>query len=272
MNSLLLVIPYHKKDAILAKQLLNWMAELQPTGYMHPCMLACDSTVDREIQAEIFKLAKAQFISVDLLRIPVPLDRQGWIPGANFMFEKVAQTIQECVKLPWLWCEPDCVPLREGWLDGLANMYAAQSKRFMGAWVDSKQAGLPSRYMEGCSIYDARAYDGMKQFTSSSAVAFPIGAAGYTVMRSANTPLIQHFWGKPDLAPTFREVKGEGDPENTIPMGWLRPDSLLFHRTKDGTLIDLLRTRRNTEIPKRRGPGRPRKEETEPSLVPELTS
>src|SRR5678815_1452807 len=95
MNSLLLVIPYHKKDAVLAKQLLNWMGELQPYGYIHPCVLANDATVDRETQAEIFKLAKPLFSSVDLLRIPVPMDRQGWIPGSNFMFEKVAQTIQD---------------------------------------------------------------------------------------------------------------------------------------------------------------------------------
>ena len=267
MNSLLLVIPYHKKDAVLAKQLVNWMAELQPYGYLQPCILACDASVDRETQKEIFELAQVAFSSVDLLRIPVPLDRQGWIPGSNFMFEKVAQTIQECVKLPWFWCEPDCVPLRESWLDALGEMYAIQAKRFMGAWVDSKQAGLPNRYLEGCAIYDPHAYDGIKQFTSSTTVGFPIGAAGYTVMRSTNTPLIQHFWGKPDLAPTFRETKGENDPENTIPMGYLRPDAAIFHRVKDGTLIDLLRARKNAEIPKRRGPGRPRKEESE--LVPE---
>ncbi len=267
MNTLLLVIPYHQKDAILAKQLINWMGELHPEGYLHPCMLACDASVDRDTQSEIFKLAKATFTSVDLLRIPVPLDRQGWIPGSNFMFEKVAQTIQECIKLPWLWCEPDCVPLKSGWLDALSAMYYVQPKRFMGVWVDSKQSNMPSRYLEGCSIYDAHAYEGMKQFTSSTTVGFPIGAATYTVMRSTNTPLMQHFWGKPGLAPTFREVKAEGDPENTIPMGWLRPDCLFFHRSKDGTLIDILRTRKNTPAEKRRGPGRPRKEETEAQLV-----
>jgi len=266
MNSLLLVIPYHQKDAVLAKQLINWMSELQPMGYLQPCMIACDNTVDRETQAEIFKLAKATFSTVDLLRIPVPLDRQGWIPGSNFMFEKVAQTIQECIKLPWLWCEPDCVPLRESWLDALSEMYAVQSKRFMGAWVDTKQPGMPERHLAGCAIYDSHAYDGMKAFTASSSVAFDIGAAGFTVMRSHNTPLIQHFWGKPDLAPTFREVKGEYDPENTIPMGWLKPEAIFYHRCKDGTLIDLLRARKNTETPKRPGPGRPRKV-TEPSLV-----
>ena len=89
-------------------------------------------------------------------------------------------------------------------------------------------------------------------------------------MRSHNTPLIQHFWGKPDLAPTFREVKGEHDPENTIPMGFIKPEAVLWHRSKDGTLIDLLRARKNTETPKRPGPGRPRKEAAGPLLVSSL--
>ncbi len=267
MNTILLVIPYHQKDAVLAKQLINWMGELHPEGYLHPCMLACDASVDRDTQSEIFKLAKPLFSSVELLRIPVPLDRQGWIPGSNFMFEKVAQTVQECVKLPWLWYEPDCVPLHEAWLDGLATYYYVQPRRFMGTWVDSNQAGMPNRYLEGCAVYDSRAYEGMKQFTASTTVGFPIGAAGYTVMRSTNTHLMQHFWGKPDLAPTFRETKGEGDPENTIPMGYLKPDCLSFHRCKDGTLIDILRQRRNSTPDKRRGPGRPRKEESEPLLM-----
>ncbi len=120
------------------------------------------------------------------------------------MFEKVAQTIQECIKLPWLWCEPDCVPLRESWLDALAALYYVQPKRFMGAWVDTKQEGMPPRHLAGCAIYDSHAYSGMREFTTSSTVAFDIGAANYTVIRSTNTQLIQHFWGRPDLAPRSR--------------------------------------------------------------------
>ena len=149
-------------------------------------------------------------------------------------------------------------------------MYAVQPKRFMGAWMDSKQAGMPARHLAGCAIYDSHAYDGMKAFTASSTVAFDIGAAGYTVMRSHNTPLIQHFWGKPDLAPTFREVKGEHDPENTIPMGFIKSDAVFWHRNKDGTLIELLRKRRNAEPVKRRGPGRPPNKESQ-ELSPLLT-
>lgn len=269
MKSLLLVIPYHQNDAAQAKRLLEWISELHPEGYQHPCLLACDASVDRSTQSEIFSLAKSTFSSVDLLRIPVPMDRQGWIPAANLMFEKVSQTIHECMKMPWLWCEPDCVPLHEAWLDALTTFYHLQPRRFMGAWVTQDgQMGMPSTHLAGCSIYDSMAFLGLKQFTASSTVAWDIGSAAYSVMRSTNTPLIQHFWGKPELAPTFRETKSEGDPENTIPMGYLQPNAVLWHRCKDGTLIDLLRARKELNPPQRKRGRKPTAISTPPLPAP----
>jgi hypothetical protein len=55
-----------------------------------------------------------------------------------------------------------------------------------------------------------------------------------------NTNLIQHFWGKPNLAPTFVHERTERSPENTFTLANLRKEAVLFHRNKDGTLIRLL--------------------------------
>lgn len=277
MNPLLLVIPFCQKDHVNAAQLLRWMAELQPHGHRpHSCLLAADNIVPEEVKKAIFQLAKPQFAYTDLLRIPVPQDRQNWIGGSNFMFEQVSRTISECIKHPWFWCEPDCVPLQRGWLDQLASAYADCPVRFLGAHIKAiNQPNMPALHMAGCAIYDAQAHEGMKEFAKQTTQAFDIAAAQYTVMRSRNTPLIQHFWGKPDMAPTFRETKAGSDPENTIPMGYLRPDAVLWHRCKDGTLINCLRKRMapkfdpvpepeptpfvSEPIPAKRGPGRPRK-------------
>src|SRR5512147_160368 len=120
MNRLLLVIPFCQKDHVNAAQLLRWMAELQPAGYKpHSCLIAADNIMPDQIKREIFQLAKPQFSYTDLLRIPVPQGNQNWIGGSNFMWEQTARTIHDCVKLPWFWCEPDCIPLKAGWLDNL---------------------------------------------------------------------------------------------------------------------------------------------------------
>src|SRR5512139_3351625 len=159
MNRLLVVIPYCNKDHALAAQLLRWMGELQPDGYKpHSCLLAADQECHPDVQRDIFKLAKPMFAHTEFLRIPVPPDNQGWIPGSNFMFEQVSRTIFDCIKMPWLWCEPDCVPLRQGWLDALATAYADSPRRFMGCHVkQNDQPQMPPVHLAGCAIYDAHA-------------------------------------------------------------------------------------------------------------------
>ncbi len=245
MNRLLLTIPYCTKDSTLALHLLRWMQELQPSGYKpHSCLIAADAEVPSSTRREIFTLARPMFAHAFAIVVPVPPDHQGWMLGSNYMFEKVSDTINQNTKLPWLWCEPDCVPLREGWLDALASAYADCPTRFMGFQVhQSNQPGMPPIHLSGCAIYDAQAHVGMKDFTQVGG-AFDIAAANYTTPRSLHSPLFQYFWGKPDLAPTFKEIKADADPENTIPMGWLNPKAVIFHRSKDGSLVDCLRQRR----------------------------
>lgn len=251
MNRLLLTLPYCNKDSTLALQLLRWMQELQPTGYKpHSILVAADTEVPVDVRREIFALAKPMFAHAVSIGVPVPPEKQGWIPGSNWMFEKISESISNNTKLPWLWCEPDCVPLREGWLDALAQAYSDCPQKFMGAWVtQSGQEGMPPVHLSGCSIYDAQAYEGMKGFCKGNN-AFDIASAQFCVARSVNSNLFQYFWGRHDLSPTFREQKGPEDPENTIPMGWLRKDAALFHRCKDGTLIDCLRKRREAKSKK----------------------
>lgn len=284
MNSLLVVLPYCKKDSELLKKCLEWMAELQPDYYPHSCLLVADSMVPTGEKVDLQSQARRMFSHAETIVVPVPPDKQNWIGGSNTMFAAAARQIQECYKLPWFWFEPDAVPLCKGWLDDFAEAYARCAKRFMGAIIPSNsQPDMPPLHLAGCAIYPPDAYTGMKQFTETPR-AFDIAAANFTVPRAYNTPLLQHFWGKPNLAPTFRETKQPGDPENTIPMGYLRADARAWHRCKDGTLIDLLRARANSQAvaeslnatpetispieqaydadfkePPKRGPGRPRK-------------
>lgn len=291
MNSLLLVLPYCKNDSALLRKCLEWMAELQPDYHPHSCLLVADSMVPTGEKVDLQSMARRMFSHAETIIAAVPPDKQNWIGGSNTMFAAAARQIQECYKLPWFWFEPDAVPLCKGWLDDFAEAYARCAKRFMGAIIPSNsQPDMPPLHLAGCAIYPPDAYTGMKQFTETPR-AFDISAANFTVPRAYNTPLLQHFWGKPNLAPTFRETKQPGDPENTIPMGYLRADARAWHRCKDGTLIDLLRARANSQAvaenleapeekpiapertawethpvqsatdtePPKRGPGRPRK-------------
>lgn len=248
MNKLLCVIPYCQNDLDLAKNLLNWIAELGD-NHGHACILAADSLVPKETRMELKLLAKQSFDHVDT--IPLEIPQTGFAP--NHMFMLTAQQILFSYKWPFLWCEPDATPLKPGWLDALANEYAYSPKRFLGTLVESNQPGLPAVHLPGVAIYPPDAFTLYDTFASikSANVAWDMEAATAVVPRAKTSSLFQAFWGKRDLPPTFVREKNGQSPINALPLSFLRPDAVLFHRCKDGSLISLLRE--TPTAPKRRG-------------------
>lgn len=243
---LLLTLPYHTKDVELMKKCILWMKELRSNYDPHSCLLVADSGVPHETKIELHKLAKTMFPNVESISVRIPADKQKWPLAPNLMFYFAARQIQEAYKLPWLWFEPDAVPLKPTWLNDIAESYEKCPKRFMGSHIPSKgEPELPPVHLAGCAVYPADAYVGLNQFASADK-AFDIASAAYTVPRSVNCPIMQHFWGKRDLSPVFAETKDMLDPENMVTLDFLYPDSVMFHRCKDGSLIDLLIKRKNT--------------------------
>jgi hypothetical protein len=267
---ILCLIPYCQKDAAQARQLLTWIGQLSPRLAPHCCLMAADSLVPHETKIELGNIAKGIFHYAETAVINVPLDVTGWPKASNAMFRIASDHVRECFKLPFLWMEPDCIPLRPSWLDEIAVAYNACPKRFMGAIIASNQPPLPPLHMAGCAVYPNDAGRDMAQFTKTDAP-WDIANAPYVVPRAYPTPLIQHFWGEPNLPPTFKEAKEAGDPVNTCTLDFVRPESAIFHRVKESSLIDLLSKRLHsatpatepaplTVAPVKRGPGRPRKE------------
>jgi hypothetical protein len=66
------------------------------------------------------------------------------------------------------------------------------------------------------------------------------------IQKAEATDLIQSYYGQRDLAPTFVAKREEGKtyPINTFDLSKLDKNAVLFHRCKDGSLIDALRERR----------------------------
>jgi hypothetical protein len=245
---LLLTLPYCNKDAALLKKCVHWMSELQPEGYNHSCLLVADNEVPQEQKQELHELCKPLFSLTETMIVHVPGEMQGWPLGPNYMFASAARQIAEAWCLPWLWFEPDATPLRPGWLDTIGNNYAIRGKRFMGTIIASdsdSQPDMPPLHLSGCSVYDNQAYHGLQPFTGSK-LAFDIAAAGYTVPRASHFAPMQHFWGKQDLSPTFN-MDPTKSLENFYSYDNILPGSIMFHRCKDGSLIDLLRSKLNSQ-------------------------
>jgi len=278
---LLVVLPYCSKDADQARNLIAWISELSPKDKTGPaCLLVADALVPREKMVEINTAAKQCFEHVETIAVAMEPEKQVWPFGPNKMFLESSKQVFECYQMPWLWLEPDAVPMRPGWLSELSDAYYECPKRFMGAFIRTAQDGLPKLHMAGCGVYPRDAYFGLLSFCESPH-AFDMAMADYVVPRATPTPLIHHHWGEQDLPPTFI---ADGVPKpsvNSVTLSFVRPEAALFHRCKDDTLISLLRergfvkfmsaqdekdVREEMNREQKRAPGRPRKH------IPEIPS
>lgn len=264
MTPLIATIAYCKRDIDLAKNLLKWILTLGGCPG-HSCILVADNVIPKEERMAVKELALPSFENVDT--IPVAIPSTGFAP--NHMFMLAAQQIMFSYKLPWLWCEPDCVPLKSGWLSQLSEEYTGSPKRLLGNLIESTQPGLPAVHLSGVSIYPCDVFpmfDAFKSISSAN-VAWDMEAATATVPRAKNSQFIQSFWGQRDLPPTFVREAAAGLPANALPLSFLRPESVLFHRNKDGTLINLLRENLATQIVPPPAPRRGRPPKVNPALT-----
>lgn len=240
MSPMLVVLPYCPKDVELAEKLLNWIVEL---GDNKPfsILLAADSKVPKDKREELKMLAMETFSHA--ATIPCPVDGE-YPAAANKMFAQASNWVLLKYKTPFLWLEPDAVPLKSGWLHDLATAYYWSPKPFMGPFVRSDDPRFPAAHLNGVSIYPNNAWDILNSCLAFQGdKAWDIASAEKTVSMATDTKLIYQFFGQQDLPPSFVDSKTKDSEEGVVTTKIIQSDAVLFHRSKDGSLIDLARKR-----------------------------
>lgn len=246
MNPLLVVLPYHPGDLELAKKLLVWIAELGSCK-PHSLLLCADSKIPQDQMRELMDIARPNFHRVTTMIVTVPTasnDMRVWAP--NVMFLAAARQVHTNYKHDFLWLEPDAIPVHPGWLDDIAIEFARCPKRYLGSIIhQDNQPGLPADYLNGVAVYPNDAIELFDRITSikTSEHAFDIGSAKYVVPKALNTPLIRHYYGTKEMPPVFVEAKAPDSPKNHVTLDFVGEEAAIFHRSKDGNLIELLRKR-----------------------------
>jgi len=227
------VIPYCKRDIMLCSDLLSWIKELGGCEEFDATLAS--PFVGFEVLQGMRQKACQCFRGVDVIVKTGAPQEEPWPLGANRLFEATIAKIHE----PFLWLEPDAVPLKEGWLHRIASVYSVCEHSFMGS-INEKDG---VRHLSGVAVYpdDARNY---YVKTLPSAEAFDMVGQEIILNDTYHTKLIYNFWGRHGLPPTFKETLENGDPENTLTLASIPKDAVLFHRSKDGTLLKLLREQR----------------------------
>lgn len=216
------IIPFHKRDAHQAQQLIEWIRELgQPQ------------------HARFFIMTQQRHEAL----VPLP---EGWnrltdwaciesdwseggkdATGANSMWQQAAREMHRRNEGPWLWLEPDAVPCRADWLDALRAEYLTYNKPFLGARVSRE--GLPPR-MSGVAIYSPQTPRIAVSALMSGPVPFDQAGASDFLSKGRTTPLIVDEWR--------RGFSSQEDFDNRVPR-----DTALHHGCRDGTIYPYLRSR-----------------------------
>lgn len=223
------VLAFCDKDGELAAKNAQWMSQLD--DYKNHTLLLCYSQRAKAtgIQDQIRDILVNKFGAVLPDYVPYDEDERQWPYAPNHLFRRVAFHIQENVKAPWLFMEADSCPLKKGWLDEIDLEYKSCGKPFMGDGVSIKKT---LTHMSGVAVYPADTINLAPNINAAESTAWDLYAAPQIMPKAYFTKKIQHtFWLEEGRMPTFPDQES---------VSIIRPESVIFHRCKDGTLIDRL--------------------------------
>lgn len=226
---MLIALPYCSTDREQAQKLCDWMAELDT--YPNHTLL-----IFQEKQAQPLTI-KAEFRKVETISFVDSFNR--WPISTTNAFQTVARHIEYNQKQPFLFLEPDCVPLKKGWLDAIEAEYGRTKKPFMGAFVPGV-GGSPD-HCSGIAVYPGEVikFAGQALMLDEDAP-WDLTAADTIRPQAHFTDLIQHRWDRP-AHPPFKTLEEFN--------GIVTKECVLFHADKSGSVINLLREGREVAEP-----------------------
>jgi hypothetical protein len=217
MSRILIVIPIIPETAAKAEKLLDWISELNEKEKHGDVLIVFSSNVHPEQRLKIQITADVTFETVSILNGTM-------LPEAklNAMFKAAAEHVLANFKVPFMWLEPECLPLKSSWMAELTEAYVRQPKRHMGAHLFTQ--GKPDKLHLGrIAIYSSdMAVDSGAFFKPGES--FEIQGADTLLSRSSKSRLIQYL---------NYESKSDFDK--------IRKDAVLLCSDKTGQLAGQLR-------------------------------
>lgn len=236
---MIVVIPFCSADADAARQLLEFIGQIGGCQE-YDALLVADADVDWAKAIDAISAANQIFRHANLICTDAPVS--GWPAGANALWLAAAKHCHNN-GTDFLWLEPDAIPLKRGWLVSIDKM---RGSGYFGHVYDCHQHGLPPQVLSGVAVYRSDAITLIGPCIDARPdLAWDVSSAGTVLRHTTPTKLIQHFWGEVGLPPTFVEVKGPNSPRNAFSHEDIFPEAVIFHRNKDGTLLQLLRRKLN---------------------------
>lgn len=236
---MLVAFPFFEGDVDRMVELLEWIHDLGGCA-AHDALLVADAGVEWKRCLEVKKLAARSFKTVTLISNEESVI--GWIEGPKSLFLKACEYVRDHPQ-PFLQMETDAIPLVPCWLDKIAAAYSESAGLYMGCVYDCDQPNLPKKILSGIGIYPFHTLELAGKELEKPGVNWDIAT---TLAMAGNdegqhTDLIYHLWGEKDNPPTFVETKTNFRCKQPFLLKDIPSEAVIWHRNKDGTLIDLLR-------------------------------
>ncbi|MEO7099095.1 MAG: hypothetical protein ABI162_07015 [Luteolibacter sp.] len=224
----LFVFPLSKSDTDAAVRSATLVKKFGP--YPCDCLVYPEKGVSA---ASIVELLQSSFQKV-LVDTPFDISPTGWPQGPNHMFKRVAKYMVDSPYDYFYFWEPDCLPVKAGWLQNLRDEYEKvaipDGKVFMGV-LHSTRMRRPdgSEFTEGMHMTGTGFYPRVVPRYAPSAVlpstfAWDVAAQMEIVPNAHPTTQIQHDWS------TGKYVS----------LKQLKPGVVVHHGCKDDTMYRLL--------------------------------
>lgn len=233
---MLFIIPFFHGDKPQAVRLSEHIARIGGAA-THDCLLAVHKDTD---SAGVVEPLRSVFRRVAEFSIPddMIVEREQHAYAANVMWKRTANHVADMNEpQPWCWVEPDAVPL-PGFFDAIAEAHAKSGKAFLHCLVETPRG----RSNSGCGVYPAKVRDYTDRLWELSDTSWDILLYPDFAPHTAYTNLIQDIGFLPgtQTLPTFPDAAS---------LSILSPGALLFHRSKDGSLIERLREKLSGNAP-----------------------
>jgi hypothetical protein len=157
---------------------------------------------------------------------------KGWPVSCNKSFEEIARHQMMGDRKPFLFMEPDAVPLVPDWIDRIEAEYQSCGKPFMGDFVGLKNAmegGID--HMSGIAVYHGLSASYAPSLFNNETVAWDIVSAKDVLPNMHWTRLIHHDW-EAKFGQTHQWRK-----EN-VDASFVREGAVIYHPDKRGVLFN----------------------------------
>lgn len=219
------IFPYSLRDQEQAVRLAEWIKELGGCEG-HSVLVVRDHRTNPEA-GDILKSAFGKWEEI-VIRDDA---YDHWPESPNLMLRRAAKHIEYGTREPWLWLEPDVAPLKTGWIDAIEAEYKEVGKPFLGDFVHLNEPGFKS-HMSGVAVYPGVMSHHAGDALLAHETAWDVVAAGQIIPQMHKSKLILHLWKHPTFE-SWEQVEQR--------IFAVKPEAVLFHASKDGSLIARLR-------------------------------